>query len=530
MFQFDAVTVINLKRRPDRLKEFWDEIDDCDWPFKKPEVFEAVDGQVCIPPEGFKEGPYAWACFQSHRHVIENAINSRHQSLLVLEDDVTFTTDRFRQRCETFMNEVPDDWDFVWLGGHHMQDPVWIKPGIVRSIHMDRMHAYGVRGKALIELYRYWHQWHIGHCDWAISEWIRQFNSYCVMPWLCGQRGGFSDIRFEIQGANFWPKLIDEPTEEEKLNPKVITSLYDKEKKLVESSPCPHRRNRFHIEQHTGEGALEAAPAYGCSHPRNLYQRCTLWKTHVTQSVPACETCPFDKKAALYPRFSACMPTRGRADRAVASINSFFETTKGFDVEMVVVSHPDEAVRKISEYQKAHPQYNLKLTTADCTAIEGWNIAASMATGFFLKVWDDDLIAQPRWLDAAMLKWEVIGRLRTCYIGLWDDDSRVPHALFTRAFGTRDFFVNVCGGVLCIPHYKRWWDDNEKFDRAQAVGCGFACMDSKIIHYQAAKGTGPWDDTANLGAERGIWDMQTYQERKAQGFPNNYPPMLKAIQ
>jgi hypothetical protein len=45
---------------------------DCRWPFKQPVVFEAVDGSVVPPPEGWQSGPGAWGCMKSHQLVLDS--------------------------------------------------------------------------------------------------------------------------------------------------------------------------------------------------------------------------------------------------------------------------------------------------------------------------------------------------------------------------------------------------------------------------------------------------------------------------
>ena len=212
-------------------------------------------------------------------------------------------------------------------------------------------------------------------------------------------------------------------------------------------------------------------------------------------------------------KLSACMPTRGRAQQAKLAIERFFETTRGHDVEMVVVAHPDESIEILGTMR--HPR--LKIYFADCTAIEGWNIAASYATGDFLKVWDDDLWPTPGWLDEAEKTWVQAGSPEIVYMGLWDLSPEIPETCFSRAIGSRKFFVQICGGVLCIPGYKSWFEDRQKFWMAKAAGCTLYCPESVIHHRHVAVGYAD-DATYALGRSRQGNDEAIYNERKAAGF------------
>jgi hypothetical protein len=208
---FGRVVVINLKRRLDRLASFRNEIAACDWPFREPELFEAVDGHVLPVPLGWTEEGGAWGCMQSHRQVLERAIMDNVGSLLVLEDDACFRP-TFRQDVERFLASLPADWDGLMLGGQHMDPPPPIvAPGVVRCTNCHRTHAYAVRGRYLRDLYQKWCSSN-GHCDHVMGPFAAQYKVYAPEPFLIGQERSKSDISGSLNPRKFWtPPSADQP-------------------------------------------------------------------------------------------------------------------------------------------------------------------------------------------------------------------------------------------------------------------------------------------------------------------------------
>lgn len=509
MFDFDQITIINLKRRPDRLKQIQDEIKNANWPFREPGVLQAVDGDLVSPPEGYKEGNYAWACFQSHRLAVQNALNNKADSLLILEDDATFV-EGFADKAKFFFENVPEDWDFVWLGGHHMKDPIPVSPGIVRSVHMDRCHAYGVRGKALKELYRFWHQWHEGHCDWAISQWVGKFNSYCCHPWIVGQRGGWSDILFRNKGPEWWqhgPGAHNPNTHP----PVQIQTLEQREEQHLAVFPCDKRGKRLGVESRDGGCGVAPAPAYECLCQDNPKKKASLWRFCTQQDIPICSGCPWnDTVAMIYPRLTACFPVGRDVPRTLKTIERFYKTTEGMDVEMIVVCGENPVLHQLNVL--SYP--NLKVIVSEGNQSQGYNLASTLATGFFLMKWDESYAPQPDWLKNAIKTWNRAGANNVAYVGINDESEGFPNLNFKVGIGTREFFKTLLGGTIHNPHYQKH-DEQEVFDIATANNVAIFSKEAKMMYVPS--------DRPDVHA---LPDKTVYDRRQPE-FKRNYPAILK---
>ncbi len=206
------VTLINLKRRPDRLTTALQTIRSCNWPFPKPEIFPAIDGDLVPVPHGWKAGGGAWGCRQSHVAILQDCIMRQTEPVLVLEDDICLRS-TFRADCERFFAAVPSDWECLMLGGQHMSEPRKVKPGVVRCMNTQRTHAYAIRGRFLRDLYSRWAApAQVQHIDWTFGPMQGIYRTYAPDPFLFGQARSHSDICGRTNPAKFWqPPRGDEP-------------------------------------------------------------------------------------------------------------------------------------------------------------------------------------------------------------------------------------------------------------------------------------------------------------------------------
>jgi hypothetical protein len=214
---FDIVCCVSLDRRRDRWQRFQGRVP-ADWPFQKVLQAEAIDGQRCPPPPWWTESAGAWGCSRSHYRVIEQALNSGADSLLVFEDDAVFSKN-FVADVREFFEHLPDDWQMVYLGGQllkvHFRPPAKVNDWVYRPFNVNRTHAYAVRGEMLEVLYRWLNEprWYGGHIvDHHIGRLHEtgDYQVYVPRRWLVGQAAGPSDITGKTNPTAFWRNPEDD--------------------------------------------------------------------------------------------------------------------------------------------------------------------------------------------------------------------------------------------------------------------------------------------------------------------------------
>ncbi|KAI1729339.1 glycosyltransferase family 25 (LPS biosynthesis protein) domain-containing protein [Ditylenchus destructor] len=136
-FGFDKIFLINLKRRPERLRKMTDLAQLLGIDFT---IFEAVDGQLLSEDEIKKlkflpgyEDPYykrpmkrgEIGCFLSHYQIWKEIVDNGLERVIVFEDDVRFTENAtivLRGTVEDMM-KTQKSWDFIYLGRKKMTAP-----------------------------------------------------------------------------------------------------------------------------------------------------------------------------------------------------------------------------------------------------------------------------------------------------------------------------------------------------------------------------------------------------------------------
>jgi GR25 family glycosyltransferase involved in LPS biosynthesis len=136
--------IINLERRTDRLNEL-------KIPFDY-ELFVATDGEKVFDSEVYSRKKLAHlGCKDSHKRLLSKIYDDELEYCLVFEDDVELC-ENFEVKLNEIIEELPKDWDIVYLGGWNLGDkkPYSTKLDIAEKIYTT--HSYLIRRKFIPKL------------------------------------------------------------------------------------------------------------------------------------------------------------------------------------------------------------------------------------------------------------------------------------------------------------------------------------------------------------------------------------------
>ncbi len=160
----------------------------------------AIDGNITPLPHNWIHSAGAYGCLLSHVRVVREARDAGASGVLIFEDDAVFHP-QFKEKFATFIEELPPDWDLLFLGALHKDEPVKVSEHIARVTKANSTFAYAIRNTvfdAFIELNsRAEHVLDMN--NYVLQE---RFNCYCFMPNLVWVEAEYSDVQKRFE--NHW--------------------------------------------------------------------------------------------------------------------------------------------------------------------------------------------------------------------------------------------------------------------------------------------------------------------------------------
>lgn len=192
MNYFDKIFCINLDSRLDRWESAKTQFDKHNLDVERISAIKGSDLNLDWPPE-IKEG--AVGCSLSHLFTIKMAKQMNLSNYLVLEDDIEFDENFNEKFSNIYENEVPFDWDMLYLGGQHFHgmNLTQVSEHVFKCEYTLAAHSVAFKYKiydrfinSLIDITK--------PCDVHYAESHKEINAYVIIPHLTWQRNSYSDI------------------------------------------------------------------------------------------------------------------------------------------------------------------------------------------------------------------------------------------------------------------------------------------------------------------------------------------------
>lgn len=143
---FDKIYCINLDRREDRWKK-------CASLFERDDIsverFPAIDKNKIKNESKITDGQLA--CLSSHWNILNIAHKQGYDKILVFEDDVVFDKG-LNEFFDKNINDVPDNWKFLYFGGNHLNGLTLIKNNVFKMVSSLTTHAYAIKCDIIPEI------------------------------------------------------------------------------------------------------------------------------------------------------------------------------------------------------------------------------------------------------------------------------------------------------------------------------------------------------------------------------------------
>lgn len=170
-YYFDHIYLLNLERRKDRL-------DNMIRLFEKNGIynwsrFNAIDGKTSPHYDEWKtyneqkltmlerkkyqrkaiSSPGSWAILKSMYYMIKEAINKKHETILVIQDDLIFMNN-FKDKFTDAISKVPSNWKLLYLGcTQHNWNHIGMQNGYYNTVgNSDGAYAVAIHNSIFKEM------------------------------------------------------------------------------------------------------------------------------------------------------------------------------------------------------------------------------------------------------------------------------------------------------------------------------------------------------------------------------------------
>lgn len=220
---------------------------------------------------------------------------------------------------------------------------------------------------------------------------------------------------------------------------------------------------------------------------------------------------------------SIILPTCHRPNVLRNMLNSFKETTRGYDVEVIAMIDDDKESANIAVDYGCFLDYSKSRRNV----LYLWNEGLRLCSGDLIHPAMDDLIYHEDWLKYGLESHAE--KLGSCgVIGFNDLAYNGNTQVATQFMFDREYCRKYMGGVIAPPVYNYLWIDVEINERAKMAGKFYWDERAIVEHRHSAHGKREYDEHDEWKDKNQIAqkDKEIFEDRRARGFPLEWTPMI----
>jgi len=194
---FDKVYCINLKHREDRKINI---LSQCTkYKLGKIDFFNAINGKEYSNKYNLLSG--AIGLIMSNIEILKESKKKNYEKILILEDDCYFTDEILN--IESYLENLPNDWDMFYLGGNHQSGTQGVKPPLVVNDKIIKLnntlttHFVAIKNKMFDVILDKIAPFE-NPIDVVYTQIQRDYNVYCTSINIAKQINGYSDIENKV--------------------------------------------------------------------------------------------------------------------------------------------------------------------------------------------------------------------------------------------------------------------------------------------------------------------------------------------
>jgi glycosyl transferase family 25 len=169
--------------------------------------YELINQGILSRKHNLRKGQLG--CAISHYKLMENIKKNNEDIALILEDDIIIP-DNFKKKLNDVLNNLPDKWDIVFLGGCNIKGKMYKDKYIIPTEYGGTynlcMHSYLVNKKSLNKLLKCFQPFY-RPIDSQLRDKYKDLNVYFLYPNLILQNKEIRSTRRDIDGlqqSKYW--------------------------------------------------------------------------------------------------------------------------------------------------------------------------------------------------------------------------------------------------------------------------------------------------------------------------------------